>query len=169
MMTRRHWFFALLLASVSITADCLPHAAVPVTMCDLYSNPQRYLGKMVKLRATIAGYKDPTLEQPSFSPQQQCPAGSYMIIAFELPKRVDSKAGLGVVENLSFTKYRDAIRRGDKVEATIEGIFNAAFVWENQKRIRIGEGNGYGKNHSADGNLVLHEISDVSTRPRPRK
>jgi hypothetical protein len=56
-----------------------------------------------------------------------------------------------------------------RIEVTLEGRFDPAFVWKDQKRIRVGDGNGYGKNHAADARLVLRKMSDVETRYMPRR
>src|SRR5213592_3761280 len=64
-------------------------AAMKVSLCDLYMNAQQYVGKMVEVRATIVGYRDPTVEMPSFSRQEPCSA--YLNIALELPQNVSPR------------------------------------------------------------------------------
>ena len=139
------------------------------TMCDLYKDPQMYAGKVIEVRATIVGYRAPEITQPAFLPQEPCLASGYMRIALELPQNVQPKPAFDLVSDESFQKYQAALQKPMRVEATLEGRFDPAFIWENHKRVRIGEGKGYGKNHSADGRLVLRKMSDVSTRYMPRR
>jgi len=140
-----------------------------VTICDLYSDPQRYAGKMIEIRATIAGYRDPKLEQPAFAPQKPCAASGYMTIGLELPQNVRPKPDFDLIRDESFQKYAEALQRPMRIEATLEGRFDPTFIWRNHKRERVGEGEGYGKKHVEDGRLVLYKMSDVKTRDMPRK
>ena len=59
------------------------------------------------------------------------------------------------------------------IDATYEGRFDAAFAWRDHKGIKLGQGNvneeGYGKKHDYDGRIVLHQLSDVRSKPLPRK
>jgi hypothetical protein len=140
-----------------------------VTVCDLYREPQKYAGKMIELRATIVGHGEPTLEEPAFSPQEGCSAAGYMIIALEFPQNVRPKPGFHLEKDSSFQKYEEALRKPNRVEATLEGRFDPVFVWQNKKRVRVAEGEGFGKKHSADARLVLRRMSQVEVRYIPRR
>lgn len=137
------------------------------SMCDLYKNPKKYSGKVIEVRATIVGHRSPEIAQPAFLPQEPCSASGYMRIVLELPQNVQPKPDFDLVSDESFQKYQAALQKPMRIEATLEGRFDPVFIWENHKRIRIGEGKGYGRNHSADGRLVLHKMSDISTRYMP--
>ncbi len=143
-------------------------APVKVTMCDLYTDPQKYAGKMIEVRATIRN-RDLRIEQPTFAPQPSCAAPGYMTIGLELPQNVSPKPDFDLIRDESFQKYTEALQKPLRVEATLEGRFDPAFIWRNHKRERVGEGEGYGKKHSEDGRLVLHKVSDVETKYIPRK
>jgi hypothetical protein len=138
-----------------------------VALCDLYKNPEQYAGKMVQVRATIVGHGDPALEEAVFTRQDPC--GAYMSIALEFPQKVTPKPNFDLEKDSSFQKYEDAVQKGMRIEATLDGRFDPVFTWKDRKRVRVGEGAGYGKKHSADARLVLQKMSDVDTRYLPRK
>lgn len=79
------------------------------------------------------------------------------------------KPNFDLERDSSFQKYEDARQKGMRIEATLEGRFDPVFSWKDRKRVRVGEGEGYGKKHSADARLVLYKMSDVDTRYLPRK
>jgi hypothetical protein len=165
------WFSLvfLLIGSAEGTQSQTDSPPLKVTMCDLYKNPQKYAGQMIEVRSTIVGYRDPTLERPAFSPQEPCSASGYMIIALELPQDVKPKPGFDLIRDSSFQKYEEGLQKPMRIEATLEGRFDPVFVWQNQKRERVGEGNGYGKKHDHDGRIVLLRLSDVLAKPIPHK
>jgi hypothetical protein len=144
-------------------------APLKVTMCDLYTDPQKYAGKMIEVRATIVGHHDPTLEQPAFTPQDPCGASAYMTTGLEIPQNVKPKPKFDLIRDESFQKYEEALAKSMRIEATMEGRFDPVFIWRNRKRERVGEGEGFGKKHSKDARLVLHRISDVVTKYNPRR
>jgi len=119
------------------------------------------VGKMVEVRATIVGYRDPTVELPSFSRQEPCFA--YLNIALEFPQNVSPRPPF-VERDASFRKYEEALQKPMRVEATLQARFDAVFVWKDRKRVRIAEGQGFGRKHAADARLVLQRMSDVITR-----
>jgi hypothetical protein len=159
----------LLLGSVEGTRSQTDSLPLKVTMCDLYKNPQMYAGQMIEVRSTIVGYRDPILERPAFSPQEPCSASGYMIIALELPQDVKPKPGFDLIRDLSFQKYEESLKKPMRIEATLEGRFDPVFIWQNQKRERVGNGDGYGKKHDHDGRIVLRKLSDVEAKPIPHK
>jgi hypothetical protein len=122
---------------------------------------------MVQVRATVVGHGDPKLEQAAFTGQDPC--GKYMSIALEFPEKVSPKPSFDLEKDASFQKYEDALQKGMRLEATLEGRFDPVFTWKDRKRVRVGEGAGYGKKHSADARLVVRKISEVDTRYLPRK
>lgn len=138
-----------------------------VTLCDLFTNPAQYAGKMVEFRGTLSGYRNPSVELPSFSKPESCSA--YMTIVLELPQTVSPKPNFDLVRDEAFQKYEAAMSKPMRIEATLEGRFDPVFAWKDRKRVRIGEGPGFGKSHSADARLVLRKLSDVETRVMPRR
>jgi len=170
---RNFWWslcVAVLLSSSFSRAQARNEGApLKVTMCDLYNDPQKYAGKMIEVRATIAGYRDPKLEQPAFAPQEPCAASGYMTIGLELPQNAKPKPKFDLIRDESFQKYAEALQKPMRIEATLEGRFDPTFIWRNHKRERVGEGEGYGKQDSEDGRLVLYRMSDVETKYIPRK
>jgi hypothetical protein len=168
----RQMAFCLTLSLLSSFAMGRPEnetTPLKVTMCDLYTAPQKYAGKMIEVRATIVGYKSPTLEAPAFVAPEPCAAAAYMTIALELPQIAKPKPDFELVRDESFKKYEEAIRKPMRIEATLQGRFDPVFVWKDHKRVRVGEGQGYGKDHSADGRLLLRKIEDVATYYMPRR
>ena len=74
-----------------------------------------------------------------------------------------------VERDASFRKYEEALQKPMQVEATLQARFDAVFVWKDRKRVRIAEGQGFGRKHAADARLVLQRMSDVITRNIPRR
>ena len=144
--------------------DSIP---LKVSVCDLYKSPEKYAGKMVEFRATVSGRRDPSVEQPAFTRQEPCSA--YMSIALEFPQNVRPRPAFDLERDAAFQKYEDAVQKPMRIEVTLEGRFDPAFVWKDQKRTKVGEGNGYGKGHAADARIVLRKMSDVETRYMPRR
>lgn len=163
------WLVFLLFSCYSKAQSGANGEPLKTTMCDLYKNPGAYAGRMIQVRATIMGFRAPELEQPSFLPQEPCSAPGYMRIALELPQGVQPRPPFDLIADASFEKYQAALRKPMRIEATLEGRFDPVFIWQNHKRIRISDGKGYGKNHFADGRLVLHKMSDVATWAIPRR
>jgi hypothetical protein len=87
------------------------------------------------------------------------------------PSQIKPAPGFDLARDKSFKEFEDAFYHGMHVEVTIEGRFDAAFYWRDQKRIPVGQVHlkGYGKKHDYDGQIVLHEVSDVVTKYIPRK
>ena len=163
------WALLLLCAPFGTAQSGDEAVPLKVTVCDLYKEPQKYAGKMVEVRATIVGHREPTLEEPAFLRQERCSASGYLIIALELPQSVRPKPDFDLERDSSFQKYEEALRKPNRIEATLEGRFDPVFVWQNQKRVRVGEGEGFGKKHSADARLVLRRMSQVEVRYMPRR
>lgn len=136
-----------------------------VTFCELYQEPQKYAGKMVEVRAAVSGYRNPTLDEAAYHP----PCTSYMSIRLEFPENVKPKPGFDLQRDQSFQEFEVSWRRGMRVTATFEGRFDPVFTWKNHKRIRVGEGKGFGSKHSDDGRIVLHRVSDVKALQLPQK
>jgi len=159
----------VLLSSLARAQSQSAGAPLKVTICDLYNEPQKYKGKMIEVRATITGYRNPKLEQPAFAPQEPCGASGYMTIGLELPQNVRPRPEFDLIRDESFQKYAEALQESMRIEATLRGRFDPTFIWRNRKRERVGEGEGYGKNHADDGRLVLYKMSDVKTKDLARK
>jgi hypothetical protein len=166
---RSLWAVVLLSSTLTGAEPQNESTLLKVTMCDLYRDPQKYAGKMIEVRATITGHRDPKLERPAFAPQEPCEGSGYMIIGLELPQNVKPKPEFDLLRDEPFQKYTEALQKPMRIEATLEGRFDPTFVWRNHKRERVGEGEGYGKKRSEDGRLVLYKVSDVETKDAPRK
>jgi hypothetical protein len=138
------------------------------TLCELYRNPQRYTGTMVRLRATIVGYKRRFLALPTFTSQHECP-DAYMSIALELPSAVRPNPGFVLNEDAQLKDYEKALQRGMRVEATLEGRFDAVRTWYDGKRVRVGPGEGFGADRKADGRIILKTVREVRAEPLPRR
>jgi hypothetical protein len=158
-------FSCLILTALSGT--CFGQGAtdpVQTTLCDLYQHPEQYTGKMVKVRASVAGND---LWIDDFT-EKSCP--TYMRLTVVFPEKVNPAPGFALVRDRSFKELEDAVYHLH-VDATFEGRFDAAFYWRDQKRIAIGQSQvkGYGKKHDYDGQIVLYKVSDVVARPVPHK
>jgi len=134
-----------------------------VTLCDLYKEPQRFSGKMVQVRGSITGHKEPELQD--FSGQASC--SGYFTILLVLPADVNPAPGFRLEVNSSFQKYQQALHESARIEATMEGRFDSVLDMRDEKLVR--GGNPYGKKHLADGRLVLHRMTDIATWPIPRR
>lgn len=138
-----------------------------VELCELYTHPAEFAGKMVEVRATIVGRHEPSLESPASS--RQAPCSAYMSIALEFPGDVTPRPAFDFAPGAPFQEYQEAIRRPTRIEATLVGRFDPVFVWKDQHRLRVGTGTGFGKKHSADARLVLRSMSDVVVWTIPRR
>lgn len=164
-MSQYRIFFTLF--AVLAGAQSTQHKALSISLCELYTNPKPYSGRMIQVRATIVGYRAPELELPAFSPSAPCTSRGYMRVALLTPNEVKPKPAVELVKDETFQRYEQAFRRGMRIEATLEGQFDAAFMWQDKKRIKIGTGGGFGKNHFADARLILRKISDLQTAQIP--
>lgn len=157
-------YFAFLLLLVLNGVLCCGQMETPlkVTMCELYEHPEQYAGKMVTVRASVAGND---LWIDSFE-QKACPTWTQVVVIF--PDQVKPEPGFGLVRDDSLTKLLDSVRGGKGVEATFEGRFDAAFVWRDHKKIAVGTDAGYGKKNRYGGRIVLQRVSDVVVLPGSR-
>jgi hypothetical protein len=163
------WFYsgvAALLLSVSCwaQADSTP---VKASLCDLYTHPEQFAGKMIEVRASLVGHRDPSVESPASSRQEPCSA--YMGIVLEFPDKVAPRPPFDLERDAAFQKYQDALQKPMRIEATLVGRFDPVFVWKDKHRLRVGEGTGFGKKHSADARFVLRSMADVMTWYMPRR
>ena len=94
-------------------------------------------------------------------------AGLYL----ELPQETRPAPTFNLVRDDAYNGWFEKLHRGPNVIATGEGRFDPAFVWRDQKRIRVGDGpdKGYGKKPRYDGRIVLRRASAVLARPMPRR
>jgi hypothetical protein len=158
---------------VIIPLDCPGQAeneplAMKATLCDLAQHPEQYIGKMVKVRASVAGND---LWIDDFEQKPACP--SWMGVILVLPEQVKPKADFDVVRDEPFNQLFAELHKGMNVQATFEGRFEAVYTWRNQKQVWIGEGQekskGFGKKGQYGGRIVLHRVSDILARPMPRR
>lgn len=163
------WFYsgvAALLLTVSCRAQA-DSAPLKASLCDLYTHPEQFAGKMIEVRAGIVGHRNPSIESPASSRQEPCSV--YMGIVLEFPGDVTPKPPFDLERDAAFQKYQDALQKPMRIEATLVGRFDPVFVWKGQHRLRVGEGTGFGKKHSADARLVLRSMADVMTWYMPRR
>jgi hypothetical protein len=143
-------------------------AAVKATFCDLAQHPEQYMGKMVEVRASVAGND---LWIDDFAQKPACP--SWMGVILVLPERVMPKPDFDVVRNDPFSQLFDDLRKRMNVQATLEGRFEAVYTWTNHKQVWIGEGREkskrFGKKGQYGGRIVLRRVSDILARPVPRR
>jgi hypothetical protein len=132
------------------------------TLCELYEHPEQYSGKMVSVRASVAGND---LWIDSFE-QKACPSWIQVVVVF--PDQVKPEPGFGLVHDDSLTELLEGAHKGKGVQATFEGRFDAAFVWRDHKKISVGAEAGYGKKHRYGGRIVLQRVSDVLVLPGSR-
>lgn len=138
------------------------------TLCELAQRPEDYIGKMVEVRASVAG-KDLWIDD--FEQKPAC--SSWMGVIVVLPEQVNPRVDFDAVRDDSFNRLFDERRKGKNVQATFEGRFEAVYTWTNQKQIWIGESKekskGFGKKGQYGGRIVLHRVSDILARPVPRR
>ena len=159
----RHVAYLLLLVPYAVLCYGQMDTPLKATMCELYEHPEQYAGKMVMVRASVAGND---LWIDDFE-QKACPSWMQVVVVF--PERIKPEPGFNLVRDDSLTKLLDGVREGKGVEAMFEGRFDAAFVWRNHKKIAVGTDAGYGKKNRYGGRIVLREVSDVLARPKPRR
>ena len=141
--------------------------ATETRLCALYESPAEYAGKFVRVRARVIGsdLKDLWIEDP-----ENCDAfNAYMTMLATFPENVEPKPPFLLEQNTSLADFKNALHRPVAVFVTLEGRFDPVFVWRAKRRIRVGEGNGFGKKQPYDGRLVVRKISDVRTMTLPRK
>ena len=139
--------------------------SIKTTLCELAKDPSRFNGKMVSFRASIIGGRrgqEITLED--FTIREGCSA--YMNIIMEMPVKVKPKPNFSFENDFSYQKFQAALREPVTIDATVDGRFDASFVWKNKMRLRVGEGNGFGRKHRAEGRLVVVRLSGVITHLR---
>ncbi len=161
---------ALLLVSCGFCWGQEAVKPIETTLCELYRNPEQYAGKMIKVRGASVGSLS-IGDALHDSPAGKCPA--YMRIIVVFPEQVKPAPAFQLVRDDSYRKLEEALHAAGPthIDATYEGRFDAAFVWRDQKRIRIAEDQvkGYGKKHEYDGRIVLRQVSDVWTRRLPQR
>jgi hypothetical protein len=118
---------------------------------------------MVKVRGTIAG-NDMWID--AFTTE---PCSVWMSIVVVFPNQVQPAPAFDLVRDDSFQEFEESMyqRRPIHIEATFEGRFDSIITMQDGKRTKAGA--GYGKKHEHDGRIVLHRVSDVMSKPLPRK
>lgn len=160
-----HAFRVLLLAYATLVLAQTEQENAPIktTLCDLAENPEQYAGKMVAVHAREMG-KDFWIEDFTDKP---CSAWTQVIVVY--PDQIKPSPGFSLIRDEAFNKFFEEVRKGRNVDATYEGRFDVAYVWRNHKRMDLGPDQGYGKGHRYGARIVLHQISDVASRPMPRR
>jgi hypothetical protein len=164
----KHFAFVLSLIVYAVLSYGQTDKDMPlkVTACELYEHPEQYAARMVEVRANVSG-KDLALDD--FSDQKSCSA--YMKLHLEFPQEIRPVPNFNLVHDDAYNELFEKLHGGMNVTATYEGRFDPAFVWNDQKRRRVGESisDGFGKKHRYDGRIVLRKVSDVLARPMPRR
>ncbi len=154
----------ILIAGVRGQTNDVLAPAVRATLCDLAERPEQYVGKMVKVRASVAGND---LWVDDFEQKPAC--SSWMGVIIALPDQIKPRADLEVVRDDAFSHLFTDLRKGMNVQAT----FEAVYTWRNQKQVWISENpekrKGFGKKGQYGGRIVLHQVSDLLARHLPRK
>ena len=75
----------------------------------------------------------------------------------EFPENVRPTPPFTLEQNTSLGELKVGLHRPVAVWATLEGRFDPVFVWRAKKRIRVGEGNGFGKKQRYGGRLIVRE------------
>jgi hypothetical protein len=138
--------------------------ALEVTLCELYQHPEKYAGKMVKFRATVAGWKE--LEVETFT---RAPCPSYFQVTVVFPEKLKPAPDFDLVRDDSFKGFEDALynKAPMRIDVTFEGRFDTVLVAQGEKRVRVGK--GYGKKGDYDARIVLYRISDIWALRLPPK
>ena len=68
-----------------------------------------------------------------------------MFMLAELPENVWPKPNFSLKVDTSVAEFRDALTKHVGLMATLEGRFDAVFVWREKKHIRLADGKGFGK------------------------
>jgi hypothetical protein len=143
-------------------------APVKTTLCELAQHPEQYIGKMVKVRASVAG-NDLWIDDFEQAPACTC----WMGVIVVLPEQVKPKPHFDAVRDDSFNQLFADRHKSMNVRANFEGRFDAVYTWRNRKRIWIGESTekqkGFGKKGQYGGRIVLYRVSDVLARPVPHR
>lgn len=144
--------------------------SLEATLCDLYQHPEQYAGKMIKVRGgSVSDLRIGNILHDSHP--EPCPAYMRLVVVF--PDQVQPAPAFQLVRDESYKKLEEALNSTGAVhiDATYEGRFDAAFLWRDHKRIKVGQAGvkGYGKKHEYDGRLVLRKVSDVWTKPLPQR
>jgi hypothetical protein len=160
----------LLLSSCSFCWGQEAQKSIETVLCDLYQHPEQYAGKVIKVRGgSVSGLRIEDLLHDSHP--KPCP--TYMRIMVVFPDHVKPPPGFQLVRDESYKKLEEALNYSGPIhiDATYEGRFDAAFVWRDHKRVRLGLENekGYGKKHEYDGRIVLYRVSDVWAKPLPHR
>lgn len=135
-------------------------APIKATLCELAEHPEQYAGKMVAVHASEMG-KDFWIEDFT---NISCSSWTQVIVVY--PDQIEPAPGFELVRDDAFNQFFEDVRKGQNVEATYEGRFDAAYVWRDHKRISVGTNKGYGKKQKYGARIVLRSISEVVARPR---
>jgi hypothetical protein len=161
------WALSISLLGVLCAQQSSDSEPVKTTLCELYQNPEQYQGRIVSVRGTIAGYRETLVDSPASSAQPPCSA--YMTILLDVTENVSPKPNFELEKDAVYGEYEDAQAKGLRIEVTLEGRFDPVFTWKERKRIRVAEGEGFGRKHAADARIVLRRMTDLKTWSIPRR
>ena len=138
--------------------------SLKVRMCDLYTEPQRYAGRLVEFRAIAMNTRLDDLWIEDFEGPT---CNFYMGIVAIFPEQVIPKPPFSFISNEAFPQFVSSIRTM-WVEAKFVGRFDPGFVWREKKRIKIADVAGLG-DKKYDGRIVLQSISEIVARRLSRR
>jgi hypothetical protein len=164
----RTWIVAIALAGAS-GIEKPGSATTTATLCELAEHPEKFAGKMVAVHASEMGPRRTRSSGFWIDDFNQQPCSSWISVWVAYPDQVRPSPGFVLERNDDFNNFFAEISKGKNVQATYEGRFDAAYVWRDHKRVVVGEGKGYGKQHKYGGRIILYSISEVVARPEPRK
>jgi hypothetical protein len=140
---------------------------IKATLCELAKNPEQYIGKMVEVKASVAGND---LWIDDFENKSTC--GCWMGVIVVLTEKTKPNPDFDTVKDESFKRLFEDLRAGMDVQATFEGRFEAIYTWQNQKQICLSNAGkqqkGFGNKGQYGGRIILHRVSDIVSRRRPR-
>ena len=140
-------------------------APIKVTLCELAEKPDLYIGKMVQVKASVAGSNELWLRDI-----QTC--SCYMRIIAVLTDNVKPRPDFETLKDENFKKFFEDLNKRMNVLATFEGQFEAVYTWQNKEQIWINgskkKQKGFGKKGEYGGRIILHRVSDLLSRPIPR-
>jgi hypothetical protein len=166
------WTFACALTLSGFEFCWAQEALAPVetTLCQLYQHPERYAGKMIRVRGGSLG--NLRIEDSLHDvPVGMCSA--YMRLVVVLPDQVKPAPAFQLIRDESYRRLDEALHSQGpvRIDATYEGRFDPIFVWRDHKRVRV-SGNQVqdgGSQYPYDGRIVLRRVSDVWTKLLPKR
>lgn len=126
---------------------------MPVGFCELYQNPNDYVGKLIQVHAIVYGSKHLRIEDATY-PSPHCNA--YMTITLLIPKK--QFAASSASRDSAFGKFKEGLKGENRIIAEMQGTFE------------LGSGAGvHSMTTALAGQFILSRVDDVVLLPVPRK